>query len=232
MSGDFETLKNIKLFAGVSDAAIAQISRQCAWLHLKRGTQVLQTSDSSSDIFFIAKGAVTVNHFSSSGREVTYTHIGEGDFFGEFSAIDGAPRSANITTDVDSVIARFSSKLFRSTLLEFPEVALRLAEHLVRKNRELTARVYEFSSFSVPHRVQLELIRLCQNAQTIGGNYVINPAPTHYEIATRTSTHREAVSRELSQLAQAGILESKRRSIVVKDLKRLKALVDEFSAGF
>ncbi len=232
MSADFETLRNIKLFAGVTDTAISRISRQCVWLHLKSGRQVLQTSDSSSDIFFITRGAVRVNHFSGSGREVTYTTIREGAFFGEFSAIDAAPRSANVTTETDSVIARFSSKMFRDTLLEFPEVALRMCEHLVRKNRDLTARVYEFSAFPVPHRVQLELLRLCDEAKLVGGNHVINPAPTHYEIATRTSTHREAVSRELSALSHAGILEAKRRTIIVKDLKRLKAMVDEFTGEF
>jgi CRP-like cAMP-binding protein len=228
MSGDFETLRNIRLFAGVSDAAIAQISRQCSWLHLKPGTHVLQTSDPSSDIFFITKGRVTVNHFSSTGREVTYTKIGEGQFFGEFSAIDGRERSANVVTDLDSVIARFSSAMFRAMLTEFPEVAVRLCEHLVRKNRELTARVYEFSAFPVPHRVKLELLRMCEHADRVDGRLVISPAPTHYEIATRTSTHREAVSRELSALAHTGILEVKRRAIVVKNHNRLKAMVDEF----
>lgn len=228
MSADLETLKNIRLFAGVSDADIARISRQCSWMHVKPGTHVLQTSDTSSDIFFIAKGRVTVNHFSGSGREVTYTKIEEGDFFGEFSAVDGKDRSANVVTDQNAVIARLSSSMFRNTLLEYPEVALRLCEHLVRKNRELTSRVYEFSAFPVPHRVQLELLRLCERAEKVDGRYVISPAPTHYEIATRTSTHREAVSRELSALAHAGILDVRRRTIVVKNINRLRAMVDEF----
>ena len=80
----------------------------------------------------------------------------------------------------------------------------------------------------MPHRIQLEILRLCDRGKTEGNRCTINPAPTHYEIATRTSTHREAVSRELSQLAQQGILEVGRRAIVVADLKRLRSMVDEF----
>ena len=228
MGADLETLAAIELFAGIGDAAIARISRQCAWLHLQPGKQVLQTDEPSADIFFIAKGVVTVNHFSSSGREVTYASIHEGGFFGEFSAIDGAPRSANVITETEAVIARLSPSIFRSILMDFPKVTLRLCEHLVAKNRELTGRVYEFSAFSVPHRIQLEILRLCDRGKTDGNRCTINPAPTHYEIATRTSTHREAVSRELSQLAQQGILEVGRRAIVVADLKRLRSMVDEF----
>ncbi|MCB0056971.1 MAG: Crp/Fnr family transcriptional regulator, partial [Caldilineaceae bacterium] len=207
MSADLETLAAIELFAGIGDAAIARISRQCAWLHLQPGKQVLQTDEPSSDIFFIVKGTVTVNNFSSTGREVTYATIREGGFFGEFSAVDGAPRSANVVTLTEAVIARLSPATFRTTLMEYPQVTLRLCEHLVAKNRELTSRVYEFSAFSVPHRIQLEILRLCDRGKTEGKRGIISPAPTHYEIATRTSTHREAVSRELSQLAQQGILE-------------------------
>ncbi len=228
MGADQETLAAIDLFAGIGADAIARVSRQCAWLHVQPGRQVLQTDDPSSDIFFIVKGTVTVNHFSSSGREVTYATISEGAFFGEFSAIDGAPRSANVITQSEAVIARLSPSTFRAILMEYPQVTLRLCEHLVAKNRELTGRVYEFSAFSVPHRIQLEILRLCERGTTEGNCCTISPAPTHYEIATRTSTHREAVSRELSQLAQQGILEVGRRTIIVRDLKRLRDMVDEF----
>lgn len=228
MGADLETLAAIELFADVDAAAIVKISRQCAWLHLQPGKQVLQTEEPSSDVFFITKGTVTVNNFSTAGREITYATINEGGFFGEFSAVDGAPRSANVVTQSEAVIARLNSSMFRAILLDHPKVALRLCEHLVAKNRELTSRVYEFSAFSVPHRIQLEILRLCERGQTEDNRCVISPAPTHYEIATRTSTHREAVSRELSQLAQQGILEVARRTIIVTDLARLRAMVDEF----
>ncbi len=53
----------------------------------------------------------------------------------------------------------------------------------------------------------------------------IDPAPTHAEIASRTSTHREAVTRELNRLTKMGILEQRSRVLWIKDLARLEALV-------
>ena len=53
----------------------------------------------------------------------------------------------------------------------------------------------------------------------------IVPAPTHAEIASRTSTHREAVTRELNRLAKLGIIEQRNRMLFVKDVSRLRALV-------
>jgi DNA-binding IclR family transcriptional regulator len=55
----------------------------------------------------------------------------------------------------------------------------------------------------------------------------IAPAPTHAEIASRTSTHREAVTRELNRLAKMGVLDQLNRELWIKDVDRLAALVDD-----
>jgi CRP/FNR family cyclic AMP-dependent transcriptional regulator len=49
----------------------------------------------------------------------------------------------------------------------------------------------------------------------------ISAPPTHSEIASRISTHREAVTRELNRLSRLGIIERKGGAILVKDVKRL-----------
>jgi CRP-like cAMP-binding protein len=50
------------------------------------------------------------------------------------------------------------------------------------------------------------------------------PAPTHAEIATLVGTHREAVTRELNELARLGVLEKRRGKLLIRDMKRLSAL--------
>ena len=51
------------------------------------------------------------------------------------------------------------------------------------------------------------------------------------EIATRVSTHREAVTRELNALARARLIEKSGRSLVIKDIARLEQMVREVSGG-
>jgi len=53
----------------------------------------------------------------------------------------------------------------------------------------------------------------------------IVPAPTHVEIASRVSTHREAVTRELARLARIGIIERRRGTLLIKNVDRLAAMV-------
>jgi CRP/FNR family transcriptional regulator, cyclic AMP receptor protein len=55
----------------------------------------------------------------------------------------------------------------------------------------------------------------------------IIPAPTHVEIASRVSTHREAVTRELTRLCRIGIAERQCSALLVKDIERLAEMVHE-----
>ena len=95
--------------------------------------------------------------------------------------------------------------------------------------RALTSRVYEFSTLAVNNRIQAELLRLANLAPQGGNAARIAPAPTHVEIASRVSTHREAVTRELNRLSRMGLIERRDGTLLVKDLDRLAKMVHEAS---
>jgi CRP-like cAMP-binding protein len=104
-------------------------------------------------------------------------------------------------------------------------VLFAILRHLTTQVRALTERVFEFSTLAVRNRVHAELLRL---ARDHGGNdAVICPAPTHTEIASRISTHREAVTRELNRLEDLGLIVREGRSLRVADLERLQAMVED-----
>ena len=106
---------------------------------------------------------------------------------------------------------------------------LALLNQFVSKIRMLTTRVYEFSALAVANRIQAELLRLANLAAQDGNCATIASPPTHSEIASRISTHREAVTRELNRLARLGLIERKGTSMVVKDVRRLAAMVREIT---
>ena len=89
-----------------------------------------------------------------------------------------------------------------STFRTQPTVTLEVLTQLVKRTRTVTRRVYEFSTLHVDNRIQAEVLRLATLAGRVGKGARIAPAPTHVEIASRVSTHREAVTRELNRLAR------------------------------
>ena len=91
--------------------------------------------------------------------------------------------------------------------------------------RALTERVFEFSALAVGNRVHAELLRLARDHMNDDNTALIRPAPTHAEIASRISTHREAVTRELNQLSHDGLVERQPNALFVRDVERLARLV-------
>jgi CRP-like cAMP-binding protein len=120
-----------------------------------------------------------------------------------------------------------SAAAFRELLQSEPAVMLALLRQFVAKIRALTTRVYEFSALAVNNRIQAELLRLARLAPKEGKGARIASAPTHSEIASRISTHREAVTRELNRLSRLGLIERKGGTLLVKDIDRLAAMVHE-----
>lgn len=220
----------IDLFKPLSDEQRRVLASQCAWATYGPHIEILGEGENSTDIFFVAEGEVSAKSYSASGREVTLNTIGRGKMFGEFSAVDGQPRSASIITLTNATIARMNSQAFREFLAQHPGVALLFAEHLVAKIRLLSHRVFEFSTLSASNRIRAELLRMCGQQTNVCGAISIDPAPSHYELATRLSTHREAVSRELSFLASRKVIELGRRRIRVLDFERLVALAESQEA--
>ena len=214
----------IDIFSELDADEINKIATTCIWQRYPKGTEVISQKEFSTDIFFVVEGCVSAKGYSREGKEVTYTEINRGEIFGEFSALDGKPRSAAIETLEESYIGQMSSSKFRGLMESHPSISLKLLEHLVSKNRHLTGRIFEFSTLAVRYRVCAELLRMIDNDKVEDDKYSIEPAPSHYQIATRLSTHREAVTRELSELAQQGIVDVGRQKIYILSVQHLKKI--------
>ena len=185
--------------------------------------------DASDDVFFLTSGEVQVTIYSLAGKAVSFRNLKAGEIFGEYAAIDGDPRSASVEARSSCLIASMPAKEFRKLLKTEPMVAQAVVRDLVRIVRNLTKRIYEFSTLAVNNRIQAELLRLASLAPREGKGARLDPAPTHAEIASRVSTHREAVIRELNRLSRIGLIKRENGTLVVRDLDGLAAMLHEMT---
>jgi CRP-like cAMP-binding protein len=147
--------------------------------------------------------------------------------FGEIAAIDGGPRSAGLEAAEPCTIAALTAGQFHALLLREPAVAVATLRHVVADVRRLSERVLEFSTLGVQSRIHAELLRLAMAAGHSSGPVVLSPAPSLSDIAGRISTHREAVSRELSRLASIGLVRRQGADLQLTDLAQIDRLVRE-----
>lgn len=221
------SLESVAIFRGLSSSALERIKRRCSCRRYEPRESVVDHLDTSDEVFFLLTGSARVTVRSTDGKAVNFRELSPGSMFGEYAAIDGRPRSANVEARTSCLVVSMPGGGFRELLEAEPTVTKTLLEHFVREIRELTTRVFEFSTLAVRYRIQAEVLRLAQLSACKGAVARIVPAPTHAEIASRTSTHREAVTRELNRLAKIGILEQRNRELWITDVDRLAALVHD-----
>lgn len=223
-----DALSEIGVFGALDGAAKRAIAAECHWHKIKRDKQIIGHQDQSDDVYFLVQGTVRAISYSFEGKEVSFRDIGPGEIFGEYAAIDGGERSANIYALTDIFAGSLSGAAFRAILARYPEVSLAVMQLLTRQTRELTKRIFEFSAFAVKNRIHAELLRLALASRPAGNSAEISKMPTHAELASRISTHREAITRELSALVRSGILEKRGRVTFVSDLNALQDMVRSF----
>ncbi len=225
---EHDPLRRVAFFSGLDEAAFRSLSDACHRRKFNARELVIGHKDQSFDVLFLLEGLARVSIYSPGGRQVSFRDIAPGAIFGELSAIDGEARSASVECVEACTAAIMPRQAFLRALGEHPAFMMAVMKHLTGQVRSLTARVFEFSTLAVRNRVQTELLRLAA-ACASGNEAILSPAPTHSEIASRISTHREAVTRELGWLEEKGFIAKEGRLLRVRDLAGLRKLVEEFS---
>ena len=220
-------LKSNTLLDGVPLPALEKLARQCRWQRFAAGQRVISRAAPDHDVYLVVSGKVRVTSFSAAGREVAFGDLRGGEWFGDFAAIDGLSRSADVVAIDETLLASMSPALFRQLLREHPEACDRVLRKLVKSIRELTERVFDFSTLGVQNRLHAELLRLARQAGVEGNRARIDPAPRHAEIAGHISTYREQVSRELSAMAKQGLIQRSGGALVIPDVDRLEKIVSQ-----
>lgn len=220
-----DALSEIGVLSALDRAEKRAVAAECSWHNIKQDQQIIGHQDRSDDVYFLVQGTVRAISYSIDGKEVSFRDIGPGEIFGEYAAIDGGERSANVFALTDVFAGSLSGAVFRSILGRYPEVSLAVMRLLTQQTRELTKRIFEFSAFAVKNRIHAELLRLALASRPTGN---VAKMPTHAEMASRISTHREAITREFNALARSGILEKRGRTTIISDLTTLQDMVHSF----
>ena len=221
------SLADVAIFRDLPAADLEALSQRCTWRRFDSDQQIVGHLDDTRDVHFIVRGKVRVIVYSFAGKEVTFRDIPAGELFGELSALDGQPRSANVVALEPSLTAALSNEVFNEIVDSHPKIAKALLLRLTQQVRGLTERIFQFSTLAVKNRIHAELLRLAEASCDDGNTAMITPVPKHAEMASRLSTHREAVTRELTQLAQNGLLERRKEGLFIRDLERLGRMVEE-----
>lgn len=116
-----ELLARLPLFAGLSTGQLAEISAAAERVTVPRFADIAHEGASGDIVYVIVHGMVQVKR---GDRVLAY--LQDGDVVGELSVLDRSPRTATVTTVVDTDVLLIDRRHLGPLLERNPRVAERL----------------------------------------------------------------------------------------------------------
>lgn len=209
-------LRNVPIFTDLTDSDLTKIASNMVPRVYEKGQMILLEESMGETFFIITQGAVKVTRLSADGREVILAMLGESDFFGEMSLLDGEGRSANIVANEYAKVLTLSRSDFLDCLESYPKIAIALLEELAIRLRKSDQQIESLSLSDSEHRIGIALIRLAGELGTIKqGHVTVKNLPYQQDIANMAGTSRETVSRTLKLLEDKKLVRRKNRNLTI-----------------
>ena len=223
------SLAGVRLLSPLSAEERNAVESQCRWVKARAGEEILNKECENRDVFFVVDGTVAIKNYSLSGREVAFATVEGGGYFGELSAIDGKPRSANVIAATECHLAALEPEVFRALLEKQPMVSLTVLQKMAAVVRDCDERIMDLATLSAYQRVYSQLIKMAREDPVRPESWLIYPLPTQAQIAAEASTTRETVARVLSQLSQSEIAERKSKTLYIREIEKLRTLCERIA---
>ena len=169
-----QLLSSIPLFESISDEDLSYLAQRLEHRQTAEGEIVFRQGDSElPSLYIVEEGAVTI-YYEENDTRVELTTIYPGQFFGELSLFDGAPRSATAVAARPTKLLALHRDDFSEYVQAYPRAALAILSEMgerLRNSNELTLRQV---SRNINQEVEEKLTfgqRVADRVATFGGSW-------------------------------------------------------------
>lgn len=218
-----QTLTRVPIFSGLAENELVFLAQRAVPRRYSAGEIVFSEGEPCSGLYVVESGHVRIFKSSSGGREHVLSLDGPGSSIAELPVFDGGNYPASAAAVSDAALLFISKQDFQALCLTHPQVALKVLRVVGARLRRLVGIIEELSFTTVRHRLASFLLREAhRQAKRKNGSVEIQLPASNQELAAQIGTVRELVSRNLSRLQAAGIIEIDGRNLLIRDLNALE----------
>jgi CRP/FNR family cyclic AMP-dependent transcriptional regulator len=217
-------LAQIPTLAKLSREDLVALAATARRRHYRHDEVIFHRDDPGDSLHIIESGRVEIVLPSEEGEELILAILGRGEFFGDLSLLDGAPRSATAIAREPTTTVAIQRMDFLDWLEGRPKAAQAIFEALARRLRATDELLGDVAFLEAPRRLAKRLLEVAAAAPEPGRG----PAQvrlTQEELASLVGISRESVNKHLRAWQQQGIVSLGRGRLQVLRPERLRALV-------
>ncbi len=228
-AGSLPALADSPLFAGVDAHVRDQLLAAAVDIQRPAGTILHEPGDAVDMLWIVRSGNVRICSRTSDERRLTVELVDPGAPLGEHALL-GQPRAGTLAEcEGDVTLAAIPAKRVRDAVATCPRLGanlLQLAGERLERSRQLAERV---AFWSVDRRLARCVLDLDERygRPTIDGHRIVDRAFTQFQLAELVNARRETVGDFLKRMRGAGVIELRKRRIVVLDAAELQRIAGD-----
>lgn len=192
-------------------------------LTYRKGEVILRAENAPQGVMYLTKGFVRQYVVDESGTTLMLHIFKPNSFFPATWVINDEPNRYYLEAVTPVELWRAPKKAVRKFLHDNPPVVYDLARRLLLGLCGCRHRIEHLIKGTAYQKTVLLLLYLARNFSEKDSVSVVLPVPvTHREIASWIGTTRETASLQVAILKKIGLIDCRRRRMVIPSIKRLE----------
>ncbi|MBI5629581.1 MAG: Crp/Fnr family transcriptional regulator [Elusimicrobia bacterium] len=217
-------LRKIPFLSVLSPKELKKV-RQIGNIHeYAPGERVFSQTESADQMFVVLSGQVKIFAASNGKKRKTFTYLQAGDFFGEMALLEGKTRSASAEAVQASKLLTIKKGDFHRLLCSDHQLTIYLLRAFSERLRKADEEIEGLLFRNVLGRVSKTLCDLSQKGESFKSGRLLRQHYTQQELADLVGTTREPLTRALSALRRADLVEVHAGRYFIKNPQKLSAL--------
>jgi CRP-like cAMP-binding protein len=187
--------------------------------------QVIFTKGEPGDcVYGILSGRIRIYSNSAEGAEIMLNVMEPGELFGEIALLDGSTRTASAAAMEQADVLRIHRAHFLPYLKANPDLILAMLTLLCKRLRWTTSVLEDAAFLAFPARLAKRLLALAEHYRKPQEHEITVPL-SQYDLGSMVNAGRETINKQLALWRSAGIVETGRGAIVIRNCEALRALI-------
>jgi CRP/FNR family transcriptional regulator/CRP/FNR family cyclic AMP-dependent transcriptional regulator len=221
-------LKKVPFLSALSPKHLGEVYRLAEELSFDSRQSVFAKRQDADAMFIVLSGRIKIYTNSASKKRKTFAYLKEGEFFGEMSLVEGTTRTASAEAVEPSRLLVIRKKDFQRLLAHDPKLALYLLQTVSARLRRANEEIEGLLFRNILGRVAKAMLELAQRAgEQKNGGLLFKEHFTQQELADLVGTTREPLTRALSSLRRAGLINMQQGRYAIPSPEKLAGLCIE-----
>ena len=221
-------LRRCNLFEQLTLEQISRLESRSLSRTYQRKSPIYLPGDHAKDVLFMAAGRAKICSLTEDGKQAIFGFIEPGELFGELAIVDAGERENYAEAVEKSTVIMIPSDALLELMEELPLLSIGITKLIGLRRRRIERRLKNLLFRSNRQRIVHLLLELVEQYGTrTPEGVLIRIKLSHQDLADIIGSTRETVTVVLGGLQREGYVVTSRRKIVVVNLERLAASVNE-----